>query len=96
MQENQAADHPFVISARSSVPLTAVDKEFCEKTSAEPQQRSASSNWFAQTFTLLSCCSMSPMRGDVKEKFFPLPLRVEIDVATCIQPDLRSEEALGS
>ena len=40
--------------------------------------------------------SMSPMRGDVKEKFFPLPLRGEIDVATCIQPDLRSEEALGS
>ena len=40
--------------------------------------------------------SMSPMRGDVKEKFFPLPLRGETDVATCIQPDLRSEEALGS
>jgi hypothetical protein len=36
------------------------------------------------------------MRGDVKEKFFPLPLRGETDVATCIQPDLRSEEALGS
>ena len=36
------------------------------------------------------------MRGDVKEKVFPLPLRGEIDVATCIQVDLRSEEALGS
>jgi hypothetical protein len=36
------------------------------------------------------------MRGDVKEKFFPLTLRGEIDVATCIQLDLRSEEALGS
>src|SRR6266567_7607955 len=37
--------------------------------------------------------SMSPMRADVKEKFFPLSLRREMD---CIQPDLRSGEALGS
>jgi hypothetical protein len=27
------------------------------------------------------------MRADVKEKFFPLPLRREMDVAICIQPD---------
>jgi hypothetical protein len=33
------------------------------------------------------------MRADVKEKFFPLPLRREMDVAICIQPDVRSGEA---
>ena len=37
--------------------------------------------------------SMSPMRGDVKEKFFSLPLRGETDVATSSSP-ISSEEAL--
>jgi hypothetical protein len=36
------------------------------------------------------------MRADVKEIFFPLPLGREMDVAICIQLDLRSGEALGS
>src|SRR5260370_40389534 len=36
------------------------------------------------------------MRADVKEIFFPLPFRREMDVAICIQLDLRSGEALGS
>jgi len=32
--------------------------------------------------------SVSPMRGDVKERFSPRPLREEMDVAIGIQPDL--------
>ena len=36
------------------------------------------------------------MRADVKEKILPLSLRREMDVAICIQSDLRSREALGS
>src|SRR5258708_39699615 len=40
--------------------------------------------------------SMSPMRGDVKERFSLRPLREEMDVAIGIQPDLRSGEALCS
>jgi len=39
---------------------------------------------------------MSPMRGDVKEKYSLLPLREEMDVAIGIQPNLRSGEALCS
>src|SRR6202040_2276281 len=39
---------------------------------------------------------MSPMRGDVKERFSLRPLREEMDLATGIQPDLRSGEALCS
>jgi hypothetical protein len=39
---------------------------------------------------------MSPMRGDVKERFSLRPLREEMDAAICIQPNLRSGEALCS
>lgn len=40
---------------------------------------------------------MSPMRGDVKERISPRPLREVMDVVICIQPDLmRSGEALCS
>ncbi len=34
--------------------------------------------------------SLSPMRGDVKEKYSLRPLREEMDVAIGIQPNLRS------
>src|ERR1700739_4824951 len=40
--------------------------------------------------------SLSPMRGDVKERISLRPLQEEMDVAICIQPDLRSGEALCS
>jgi len=40
--------------------------------------------------------SVSPMRGDVKERFSLRPLRETMDVVICIQPDLRSGEALYS
>ena len=41
---------------------------------------------YSQLVQVLS--SMSPMRGDVKERFSPRPLREEMDVAIGIQPDL--------
>ena len=31
-----------------------------------------------------------------QEKFFPLPLRREVDVVACIQPNLSSGEAVGA
>jgi hypothetical protein len=40
--------------------------------------------------------SMSPIRGDVKKKSSPFPLRREVDVVACIQPNLSSGEAVGA
>src|SRR5580692_10320274 len=39
---------------------------------------------------------MSPIRGDVKKKFFPLLSERRGDVVACIQPNLSSGEAVGS
>jgi hypothetical protein len=39
---------------------------------------------------------MSPIRGDVKKKFFPFLSEETDDVVACIQPSLSSGEAVGS
>jgi hypothetical protein len=46
--------------------------------------------------SLLAHATMSPIRGDVKKKFFPFLSEETDDVVACIQPSLSSGEAVGS